>query len=80
MVIMSNIPLAERLSGIKMTPEQSAYFLFGYVCSLAETLADQELERRTVDENERESIEAEYREIIAKEIGKGGDAYAETNG
>ena len=76
MVIMSNIPLTERLSGIKMTPEQSAYFLFGYVCSLAETLADQEIEGRIVDEGERESIEAEYREILAKEVGKGGDAYA----
>lgn len=35
MVIMSNIQLPERLSGVEMTPEQSANFLWGYICSLA---------------------------------------------
>lgn len=35
MVIMSNIQLPERLSGVEMTPEQSAFFLWGYICSLA---------------------------------------------
>ncbi len=68
MVIMSNVRLSERLSGVKMTPEQSAYFLLGYVCSLSETLADQELRGRIVDEDERKIIEAEYRKILTKEV------------
>lgn len=76
MVIMSNIQLSKRLSGVEMTPEQSAYFLFGYICSLAETLADQELKGREVDYYERESVEVEYRKILADEIRKGGGVYA----
>ena len=68
MVIMSNNRLSERLSGVKMTPEQSSYFLLGYVYSLAETLADQELEGRIVDDDERKIIETEYREILANEV------------
>ncbi len=68
MVIMSNVRLSERLSGWKMTPEQSAYFLLGYVYSLSETLADQELQGRIVDEDERKIIEAEYRKILADEV------------
>ena len=68
MVIMSNVRLSERLSGLKMTPEQSAYFLLGYVYSLSETLADQELRGRIVDEDERKIIEAEYRKILADEV------------
>ncbi len=68
MVIMSNVRLSERLSGLKMTPEQSAYFLLGYVYSLSETLADQELRGRIVDEDARKIIEAEYRKILAEEV------------
>ena len=68
MVIMSNVRLSERLSGVKMTPEQSAFFLLGYVYSLSETLADQELRGRIVDEDERKIIEAEYRKILADEV------------
>ena len=68
MVIMSNVRLSERLSGLKMTPEQSAYFLLGYVYSLSEMLADQELRGRIVDEDERKIIEAEYRKILAEEV------------
>ena len=59
-----------------MTPEQSAYFLLGYIYSLAETLADQELQGRQVENHVRESIEEEYRKILAEEIRKGGDAGA----
>ena len=68
MVIMSNVRLSERLSGLKMTPEQSAYFLLGYVYSLSEMLADQELRGRIFDEDERKIIEAEYRKILAEEV------------
>lgn len=68
MVIMSNVRLSERLSGLKMTPEQSAYFLLGYVYSLSETLTDQELRGRIVDEDERKIIEAEYRKILSEEV------------
>lgn len=76
MVIMSNIQLPERLSGVEMTPEQSAYFLWGYICSLAQVLADQELQGRQVDKFVRASIAAEYQKIIAEEVKKGGDTYA----
>ena len=68
MVIMSNVRLSEWLSGLKMTPEQSAYFLLGYIYSLSETLADQELRGRIVDEDERKIIEAEYRKILSDEV------------
>ncbi len=68
MIIMSNIHLAERLSGVEMTPEQSTYFLLGYIYSLAETLADQELHGREVDNFVRASIEEEYRSILVGEI------------
>ncbi len=68
MVIMSNVHLSERLFGLKMTPEQFAYFLLGYVYSLAETLANQELRGRIVDEDERKIIEAEYCKILTKEV------------
>ena len=68
MFILSNISLSTLLSGVKMTPEQSTYFLLGYIFSLAETLADQELEGRDVGNCVRNCIEEEYRKILAEEV------------